>query len=285
MTILIIGGTGRVGSAAIGSLVKSGVPLRCLSHNAQNLAALPAGVEPAFADLDDPATLKAAFKGVSSVLLSLTVHPNEAARGLAALKAAQDAGVEKVVHVSLKHYPGSESRVFYQAKQDIERHLQASPFQTVILRSANFFQSDSTQKAYILEQGVFAPPIGSIGVDRIDSRDVGYAAAAALINDDYDGQEADLYGPETFTGESVAAVYAQASGRPVSYMGDDIAGWVALNQSRLGPWYVDALKGLYEQQQRYGMLRPSGVPQHPLLPRDMRRFQDYAAEQVAAWSR
>jgi uncharacterized protein YbjT (DUF2867 family) len=285
MTILIIGGTGRVGSAAIDTLLGSGASVRCLSHSQEKLAALPKGVEHAFADLDDPSTLPAAFDGVRAVLLSLAVHPNEEARGLASIDAAVAAGVSKVVHISLNHYPGADERVFYQAKQAIEPRLRRSDFASTIIRSANFYQSDSTLKTYIVDSGIYPPPIGHVGVNRIDSRDVGHAAAMALMNETYDGQEAELYGSKTFTGESVAKVYSQALGRPVRYMGDDIEAWAELNSPRLGPWYVNALKGLYEQQQKYGMLPPEGAMQHPLLPERLRSFEDYAADLIDTWTR
>lgn len=281
MTILILGGTGKVGLAAIRELAGSGERLRTISRSAERLAALPAGVEGVVADLDDPASLPGVFAGVSSVLLSLAVHPDEGTRGHNALAAAVAAGVKKVVHVSVKYYPGSDGKVFFQSKQAIERELTASPLKHVILRPANFHQSDAGMKAMIAEQGVYPAPIGSVGVDRIDSRDVGFAAARALTTDAFDGQDADLYGPERFTGESVAAVYARLLDRPVRYLGDDIDVWDDYNKDRLGDWYRQALRGLYAQQQRYGMARPDGVPQHPLLPKTMRPFEDYARELLA----
>ena len=285
MTILVIGGTGRVGSAAIDTLLGSGASVRCLSHSQEKLATLPKAVEHAFADLDDPSSLPAAFDRADAVLLSLAVHPNEEARGLASIDAALAAGVSKVVHISLNHYPGADERVFYQAKQAIERRLAQSDLVSTIIRSANFYQSDSTLKAYIVESGIYPPPIGHVGVNRIDSRDVGHAAAMALTTEAYDGQEAELYGSKTFTGESVAEVYSGALGRPVRYMGDDIEAWAELNAPRLGPWYVNALKGLYQQQQKYGMLPAEGAAQHPLLPKTLRSFEDYATELIKVWTR
>ena len=99
----------------------------------------------------------------------------------------------------------------------------------------------------------------------------------------FDGQEVELYGPRTHTGDSVAEVYSQALGRPVRYLGDDIEAWAELNRPRLGPWYVEALSGLYEQQQTYGMRKPAGWPQHALLPPDLRTLDSYAQELAEAW--
>jgi uncharacterized protein YbjT (DUF2867 family) len=283
MTILILGGTGRVGSAAIARLLDMGERVRCLSHSHEKLSALPDVVEKAFADLDDPQSLSSAFRDVDRVLLSLAVNPNEEPRGLAAIDAALAAGVRKVVHISLVHTPGSESKVFYKAKRAIEERLSHSGLTTTILRPANFYQSDDNLKPYIVDDGLYPPPIGSTGVDRLDSRDVGYAAAGALTSSTFDNQEAELYGPVQYTGESAAKVFEDILGKPVRYMGDDIQVWRDLNAPRLGPWYVDALSGLYEQQQAVGMRRPEGAPMHPLLPQTMRSMEDYVRERKLAW--
>lgn len=283
MTILAIGGTGRVGSAVVQRLVEEGVSVRVLSRNADKLAKLPAGAEGVLGDLDKPETLGPVFDGVTAMLLSLTVDPHEQARGLTAVEAAARAGVTKVVHISVKMYEGSDSRVFYQAKQAIEKRIRELGLTLTTIRPANFFQSDSTLKTYLVDQGVFPPPIGSRGVDRLDARDVGYAAAGALLSSDYDNQDIDLYGPETYTGETVAAVYQDALGQDVRYPGDDIAAWAELNSPRLGAWYINALSGLYEQQQRHGMMRPQGEPQHPLLPATLRTLPDYAREMASLW--
>ena len=278
MTILVLGGTGRVGSATVDNLLAAGESVRTISRSAERLAALPPGVEGIVADLDDPETLKPAFAGVTSVLLSLLVHPDEGMRGHNALRAAVEAGVRKVVHISVKHYPGSDGKLFYAAKRSIEKELVELPMTHIILRPANFHQSDSGMKAMIAEQGIYPPPVGSVGIDRIDSRDVGYAAAQALTTDTFDDQDVDLYGPERFTGQSVAAVYARLLERPVRYLGDDIDVWESYNEARLPQWYRSALRSLYVQQQRYGMARPDGVPQHPLLPKTLRTFESYAKE-------
>lgn len=64
---------------------------------------------------------------------------------------------------------------------------------------------------------------------------------------------------------------------------DDVAAWAALNSPQLGEWYISALSGLYQQQQRHGMIRPEGEPQHPLLPAILRTRPDYARELARFW--
>lgn len=83
-TIAIVGATGNQGSGAAKTFAKLGWHVKGLTRNvnsssAKELAAL--GVEPVQADLDDPQTLKAAFKGAHAIFsatdfFSLTKYPN-----------------------------------------------------------------------------------------------------------------------------------------------------------------------------------------------------------------
>lgn len=283
MTTLIIGGTGRVGSAALQTLLDMGKTVRCLSHTQSKLDEVPANAEKVFADLDDPASLQEAFQGVEQMLLSLTVNPAETNRGKAAIDAALAAGVKKTVYISFVHTPGSETKLFYKAKREIEAYLRQSGMKVSVMRPANFYQSDDNLKPYIVDQGVYPAPIGNTGVDRIDARDVGYAAAHALASNTYDDQDAELYGEVRHTGESVASAYSEIFGMPVRYLGNDIQKWRDINIARLGDWYVEALSGLYEQQQKVGMRRPDDMPRHPLLPTQMRTMESYIHERKALW--
>jgi NAD(P)-dependent dehydrogenase (short-subunit alcohol dehydrogenase family) len=85
MKILVIGGTGMVGSTVVTGLLKQGVMVRVLSHSPEKLKKLPTGVEGFRADLDDPDTLPAAFDGIDGVFLLNAVGLNETDEGLFAV--------------------------------------------------------------------------------------------------------------------------------------------------------------------------------------------------------
>jgi uncharacterized protein YbjT (DUF2867 family) len=67
MTILVTGATGNVGRAVVRELVARGVGVRAFVRDAVEL---PAGVEAAIGDLDDPVSIEEALDGVDRVFLS-----------------------------------------------------------------------------------------------------------------------------------------------------------------------------------------------------------------------
>lgn len=94
MTILVTGATGLIGRHVVTGLVQSGAVVRGLSRRPQ-AAGLPAGAHAVGGDLDDPASLVDALKGVERVYL-FTGGP--LAHGFAEL--AREAGVRRVVVLS-----------------------------------------------------------------------------------------------------------------------------------------------------------------------------------------
>src|SRR5665213_2945239 len=65
MTILVSGGTGRVGSRLLPHLVDSGVECRALLRAGRRV---PTGVTPVEGDILDPESLARAVKGVSAIV-------------------------------------------------------------------------------------------------------------------------------------------------------------------------------------------------------------------------
>ena len=75
--ILVVGATGQVGTAVVRKLVADGRPARAFvrrTSNYQHLQGL--GVELAFGDLRDPASLETAAHGISAVYLNLPTSTN-----------------------------------------------------------------------------------------------------------------------------------------------------------------------------------------------------------------
>jgi uncharacterized protein YbjT (DUF2867 family) len=69
--ILVTGATGHVGGEMAQQLVAAGKPVRVLVRR-QDHPQLARGVESALGDLDDPASLSAALRGVEAVFLLAT---------------------------------------------------------------------------------------------------------------------------------------------------------------------------------------------------------------------
>jgi uncharacterized protein YbjT (DUF2867 family) len=252
MTILIIGATGNVGRPTVAGLLAKGESVRALSRSEENLAKLPDGVEGVIGDLESGSGLEAACAGVDKVFLITSNGETETARGLNAVKAATAAGVKHIVYLSVAN-PSKEPGIpHYQAKLPVEEAIRSSGADTTFLRPNFFMQTDLSVVAVIKEHGVYPMPIGSIGNNRVDTRDIADCAVRVLTEDGHAGADYCLHGPDTISGPGAAEVYARHFGREVHYGGDDVDAWGKPVEAFLPPWLLDSLKKMFLGQQAQG---------------------------------
>jgi len=286
MKVLVIGGTGNIGGEVIKSLRDRGADVRCMSRFANKLKSLPAGVEGCVGDLEKPGSLSVAFDGVDRVFLMTPLSRNEAQLGLAAVDAAKAAGAAKLVYMSVPMPPGSERIPHFESKLPVEQAIRQANIAYTILRPNNFFQNDSLWcRAAVMSYGVYPQPIGSVGLNRVDNRDVAAAAAIALLDDGHDGREYPLHGPDALTGETVAATFSKHLGRPVRYGGNDLEEWAKQAQHMMPGWMVQELRAMYDFFQQHGMIARAEdfELQRQLLGKAPRSFDAFVSEVVSAW--
>jgi uncharacterized protein YbjT (DUF2867 family) len=252
MTILVIGATGNVGRPTVAGLLEKGVAVRALSRSEENLAKLPASVEGIIGDLESGAGLEASCAGVERLLLISSNGETEAARGLRAVQAATAAGVKHSVFLSIGHPNKDPGIPHYRAKLPVEQAIRNSGADYTFLRPNFFMQTDLSIIPVIKELGVYAMPIGSIGNNRIDTRDIADCAVQALTDDGHAGADYYLHGPDTISGPKAAEVYGQALGREVFYGGDNVDAWGKPVEALLSPWLLNSLKKMFLGEQRQG---------------------------------
>src|SRR3990172_3745378 len=209
MKTLIIGCTGKVGSNVMKGLLDQGVKVRCMTRSPEKMRNLPSEVEGRIADLDTPATLPSVFEGAESVFLLNVVSPNETKQGLAAVDAAKATGVKKIVYMSVYMPAGSTHIPHFASKIPIENAVKESGIAYTVLRPNNFFQNDLMSETPIMNYGVYPQPLGSIGLNRVDVRDIADCAVNALTKSGCEGQTCSIHGPDTLTGEEIAKIYSR----------------------------------------------------------------------------
>ena len=98
--MILITTAGKVGAEAARLLAAQGEPVRVLARNPEKVAVLSqAGVEVVEGDLEVPASIDAAMRGVSSVILVSLAIPNQK---LNVVDSALRAGVDHVVKITSK---------------------------------------------------------------------------------------------------------------------------------------------------------------------------------------
>ncbi len=287
MTTLIIGGTGRVGAPAAQALAATGEEVRVLTRSAEKSAALPSGVTGVVGDLEDASTLGTAFAGADKMLLITANGETEALRGANAVQAAVEAGIKKIVFLSVKLSEEAMKVPHYASKVGIENAIRESGATHVILRPDFFYQNDLMLGGAITGAGVYPMPIGNVGQSRIDTRDIADAAVKALSTDELDGQDIALYGPKAWTADDIAALYGEKLGRDVRYGGDDLDAWAEGSKAFMPPWLLTALKAGFAKMQKMGSVASDAdvATSEAAVGHALRTFEDFADEAVAAWKK
>jgi uncharacterized protein YbjT (DUF2867 family) len=282
--ILVIGGTGTVGSQVVRELLSRGQRLKVLTRNAGKPQAVPESVERVVGNLLDPEALRSVFNGVDAVYMANTSSPSEAYEGLNAVARARSAGVKRFVYQSV--FGADEVDVpIIASKTIIEASLKASGMAYVILRPNNFFQNDHWFRDAVLQYGVYPQPLGKVGVSRVDVRDIAEAAAVALTTDTHDGATYNLVGPQSLTVGDVAAVWSEVLGKPVSSGSDDLNEWEAAARQTMPAQSVYDLRLLFDLFHTRGF-KASHLDlerQRRLLAHEPRQFKTFAQEAAIAW--
>lgn len=288
MTILVTGATGTVGRHVVQQLIQRGASVRALVRQPSR-ADLPAGVQPVQGDLLDVDALRRAFDGVSTLFLLNAVVPDEFTQALVALNLARQAGIERIVYLSVIHADRYLNVPHFAGKFGVERMLEQMGFGATLLRPAYFMDNDLTVKDVVTGHGVYPMPIGAKGLAMIDARDIGEIAALELLRRERAAgplplERFNLVGPDTLTGEAVAALWSEALKRPVAYGGDDTAGFEQNLRSFMPPWMAYDMRLMAERFAADGMLPDAGDTERltTLLGRPLRSYRDFAAGVAAA---
>jgi uncharacterized protein YbjT (DUF2867 family) len=284
MKVLVIGGTGTVGSQVVLELLKRGEPVRVMTRSPEKLHSLPQGAEGRLGDLQDPSSLPALLDGVDRMFLLTALSRSETAEGLAAVHAAKQAGVRRLVYMSVHRLESAPHIPHFASKIPIEREIKQSGIAYTIVRPNSFFQNDLWLKEAILH-GIYPQPIGNVGMNRVDVRDIAEAAVNALTRSRPEGQTYALVGPDALTGESAAAIYSRHFGRAVRYAGDDLDAWAQQARNMMPGWLVADLRVMFEHFQKKGLAASAAdwSQTHEALGHAPRSFDTFVAEVAQAW--
>ncbi len=291
MTILVTGSTGTIGSEILARLQGQGSEVRALTRSPEN-AQVPAGVIPVGGELGDIDSFRAAMAGVSTLFLLVPNLADEMTQAMLALTVAREAGVKGVVYLSVFKGEAYADVPHFAGKATVERMIEALDLRATVLRPAYFIQNDLRQKDLLLGPGVYGVPIGAKGVSMVDIRDIAAAAAAELQRREraptaLPREIYDLVGPDSLTGDAIAAIWAEALGRPVRYGGDDLTVMAQRMKATLPGWHALDLRLMFQRYQSDGAAAaPAAIERlTALLGRSPRSYRDFARDAAAQWAK
>lgn len=284
MRILVIGGTGTVGSTVVETLVSRDASVRVMTRSPDSRPAVD-GVEYVEGDLAEPDSLAPAFQDMDKLFLLTPIHPEESELGRAAVEAAQAADISHLVFQSIHRVEEAPHLPHFRSKMEIGEAIRDSGIPWTFISPNNFYQNDLQFRDAIVEHGVYPQPLGGVGLARVDVRDIADAVANALFQPGHQGRNYPLVGPDPLTGEETAAIWSRHLGHRVRYAGDDLDAWEEGVKDALPEWLREDFRMMFEFFQVRGLLASVEDLElaHRILRHEPRTFDAFASETAAAW--
>jgi uncharacterized protein YbjT (DUF2867 family) len=214
MKILVTGGTGVVGAAAIPELLRAGHTVRLLSRHAEHdTPAFPAGVEPFPADMNEPLQLVGAAEGCDGVLHiagiveerppEMTFQRANVGGTQNLLDAAARAGLPAFIFLSSLGAERGESE-YHRSKREAEVLVRRYAGPWLILRSGNVYGPGDETISMLLKMIRTLPAVPMVGdgdqpFQPIWFMDLGRALAQAVEEPTLRGETLEVAGPDVTT--------------------------------------------------------------------------------------
>jgi NAD(P)H dehydrogenase (quinone) len=221
--LLVTGASGQLGRRVLEHLLRAQAgPIIAVTRTPESLREFASrGVEVRAADFEREAGLAAAFRGAARALListdALDRPGRRIAQHLAALRALEAAGVEHVVYTSLINpHPRSPITIAGEHRET-EASLAASRLDFTILRNSCYSEMLLMALPAAIASGQLVDARGSGATGFVAREDCARTAAAALAAGS-GRRTLDVTGPAALTGDDIAALVTELTGRRVSHV-------------------------------------------------------------------
>jgi uncharacterized protein YbjT (DUF2867 family) len=285
MKILVIGGTGHVGSEVIKQLAQRGASVRALVRKQDATTKMPEGVEVIQGDLLDPVSVRKALDGVDKLYLLNAVAPDELTQGLIAYDLAKKQKLKQIVYHSVFKVEKFKDVPHFASKLAIETALREFDLPFTIIRPNYFYQNDVSLKDVITTAGVYPMPLGAPGVSAVDTRDIAEAAAISLTSKGHLGRTYNLNGPQVLSGAKVASIWSGLLGKEIRYPGEDLDAFEEQMRKNAPSWSAFDIRMMFQGYLERGFAAEDGDVEilTKLLGHPPRRYEEFATETVREW--
>jgi uncharacterized protein YbjT (DUF2867 family) len=221
---VVLGASGHTGHVVAKNLLASGQKVRVVGRNAAHLQPLVAkGAETFIADVTDAGALAKAFDQADAAYVMIPPDPasndplgysNRVSDAIAA--AAQNAGTKNVVALSSIGADRDSGTGPVVGLHNLEQKLnQIIGANVLYLRAGYFMENTLPQVNAIRQMGAVGTPVRpDLNLPMIATRDIGNAAAEALLHPTVRGKQArELLGHRDLTYTEVATVIGRAIGK------------------------------------------------------------------------
>jgi uncharacterized protein YbjT (DUF2867 family) len=289
MKVFVTGATGNIGSRLVPELVKRGAEVTALVWSGETdptrAPNFPEYIKRVEGDLLNVAPLVTELEKVDALFL-LCQGELEPYKALNTVDIAKRAGIRHLVYLSGQDLEGLFEPPHCAFKILGEHVIKNSGIPYTFIRPNYFMQNDYRSKDDILQRGLYTHPLGDVGVNRVDVRDIAEAAAIVLTSPGYEGETYTIASPDVFTGESTAALWSQVLGRTIKYAGHDDMDSYEENSMSFSPYMAHDMRMMYEGFQKNGFIASEEDIERltRLLGRQPRNYYDFVEETASMWS-
>jgi len=218
--IVVTGASGRIGRRLAVRLAAEGAHQRLVVRALDRAPELPGteteiAISPGYRDVE---SMRTAFTGAGTVfLVSGRETADRVTEHRAAVDAAVDAGVQRIVYLSFMGAAPDATFTFARDHWATEEHIRASGLRFTFLRDC--FYHDLLVRL-VGDDGVIRGPAGHGRVAAVAHDDVADVATAVLLDERvhaHDGRAYDVTGPTAFTLGEAAQVLTHTTGRTITY--------------------------------------------------------------------
>ncbi|WP_420404229.1 SDR family oxidoreductase [Nisaea sp.] len=217
--ILVVGGTGTIGSEVVRLLKVENASFRALVRDPAKVEALKAqGIETVAGDLRQPETLPEALQGVEKIFVVTPLVPDQVEMRAALIAAAKAAGVRHIVmSTGIGAAPDAPVQIGRWHGEN-QQQAQESGMAWTFVQPGFFMQNLLMYAEAIRDKGEFYMPLGEGKVSWIDARDIAAVAAKALTEPGHENRAYPVTGPEALSGAELAAILTDIAGHTVNYV-------------------------------------------------------------------
>jgi len=211
--ILVIGGTGTVGSQVVSQLVERDVPVRVLVRNPEK-AQFPSQVDVVRGDLTQPETLDAALDGIDVVFLVWVAPPIAVVPALEKITKRASRVVFLSAPLKTPHPLFQQPNAARDLGLRIEQLIESSGVQWTFLRPGMFAANAAVWWGPRIRDGnVVRWPYLNVPTAPIDERDTAAIAVRALTENGHAGAEYVITGPQSLTHYEQISTIGEVLGR------------------------------------------------------------------------
>ena len=223
MSLLIIGGTGTLGSQIVRQAIDSGYEVRCLVRNLRKAKFLREwGADLIKADITKPETLTGAFEGIKVVIDASAARPGDplpqeaidliGKRNL--IRTAEVANIQQYISFSIINNEKHLTIPSMKMKYLIENELKTSAVPYTIFQIPAFFQGLIGQYGIpLLEDNEIVVIDETNAIPYIDAQDVAKFALKALTIEEAKNEVFQLCGPKPWLSKDIINLCEKLSGQ------------------------------------------------------------------------